>query len=103
MLVPKSYQPNDIITLKLVNGEELVARYMDKTVTHWILERPLMVMASNQGVALIQSLISADINKNVEINSEHVIMHSQTVQQMVDHYIQTTTGIQTVSKGAIIT
>ena len=63
----------------------------------------MLFRSSPQGIGLMQSLFSADINTDVELNSSHVMMHAPVVKQLEDHYIQTTTGIQTVSKGPIIT
>jgi hypothetical protein len=53
-------------------------------------------------LGLVQALFSADINKNVELKSEHVMMHSVTLKALEDHYITTTTGIS-VGNGSIIT
>lgn len=102
MLLPKSYKEGDIISFKLVNGDEIVAKIIEQTATGWKVSRPCTVIPSPQGIGLMQSMFSADINTDVELKSEHVMMHAPVIRQLEDHYIQTTTGIQTVSKGPII-
>jgi hypothetical protein len=104
MLISKNkYDAGDIIAFKLVNGDEVVARLESESETHFVLERPCTVVPSQQGLGLIQSLFSADQNSVISISKQHVLMHSPVIEQMKNHYIQTTTGIQPVTKGGIIT
>lgn len=103
MLINKGYQKDDIVCFKLVNGDEIVAKLVESTDKGWIIHRPCTVVPSPQGLGLIQSLFSAELNKDIELKSEHVIMHCTVIKALEDHYLQTTTGIQTVSKGPIIT
>jgi hypothetical protein len=102
MLLSKGYASGEIVCFKLVNGDEIVAKVTEETDRGWKVHKPCTVMPSNQGLGLIQTLFSADINKDVELKSEHVIMHSPTLKALEDHYITTTTGIA-VGKGPIIT
>lgn len=104
MLVNKSsYSPGDIIGLKLVNGDELIARLVEQSDSHWALEKPCVVVGGAKGIGLIQAMFSLDPNKNITVKDEHVMMTCECVTQMRDHYIQVTTGIQPVTKGSIIT
>ena len=76
MLINKTnYAVGEIVAFKLVNGDEIVAKIVDQTGFGWTIHKPCTVMPSNQGLGLIQSLFSADINKNVELKAEHVMMH----------------------------
>lgn len=103
MLLMNEHQVDDIVCFKLVNGDEVVAKIVEKTMTGWIINRPCTVMPSGQGIGLIQSLFSADINKNIELKSEHVIMHAPVMAALESHYLETTTGIKQIRKGSIIT
>lgn len=98
----KPYNENDIVSFKMVNGDEVVARIVSINADGWTISRPCTLIPSPQGIGLMQSLFSADINTEVELNKQHVMFHSPVIKQMQDHYIQTTTGIQTVSKGPMI-
>jgi hypothetical protein len=102
VLQNKSYNNGDIACFKLVNGDEVVAKVVDAHLMGWTVNRPCTVIPSPQGLGLMQSLFSGDINKDVELKKEHVMMHSPVIKQLEDHYLQTTTGIQTVSKGPIV-
>ena len=97
------YDEQDIVTFKLVNGDEVVARIVEDREDCFVVSKPTTVVPSNQGIGLVQSLFVADLSKNISIAKSHVMMHATVVDKMRDHYIQTVTGIQTVSKGSIVT
>lgn len=104
MLINKSsYNPGDVIGLKLVNGDELVAKLLEKSSNNWVLEKPCVVVGGAKGIGLIQAMFSLDPEKTISLKDEHVMMTCEAVPQMRDHYIQVTTGITPVSKGGIIT
>lgn len=102
MLINKGYSNGDIVAFKLVNGDEVVARIADSDGNGWKVERPCTVVPSPQGIGLMQSMFSADLNTPIELTKEHVMMHAPVISQLESHYIQTTTGIETVPKGSII-
>ena len=102
MLIQKGYQAGDVVCFKLV-GEEVVAKIVEETADGYVLSKPCTVVPSQQGIGLMQSLISADINTNITLNKSHVVMHSPVITDIENHYIRTTTGIQPVTKGGIIT
>lgn len=103
MLITKGYQEGDIVSFKLVNGDEVVARIVDAGPTGFEIAKPCTVMPSPQGMGLIQSLFTADADVNVVLQKEHVLMHAPSIDQMQKHYIKTTTGIEPVTRGSIIT
>lgn len=103
MLIDKGYSEGDVVSFKLVNGDEVVAKLVEVKPNSWVISKPCTVIPSPQGLGLMQSMFSAELNKNIELRAEHVMMHAEALQQMKDHYTTTTTGIQTVSKGPIIT
>lgn len=102
MLFDASYKEGEIVCFKLVNGDEVVAKVVECITGGWKLHKPCTVVPSPQGIGLIQTLFSADINKTVELKFEHVMMHAPTLKALEDHYLQTTTGIA-LNKGSIVT
>lgn len=102
MLQNKGYDAGTIVCFKMVNGDEIVAKIAESHLLGWTVSRPCTVIPGPQGIGLMQSLFSADINKDVELKKEHVMMHATVIKPLEDHYLQTTTGIQTVSKGPIV-
>jgi len=103
MLVNKGYAEGDIVCFKLVNGDEVIAKVVSDTADAFVVSKPCTVVPSQKGLGLIQSMFSAELNNSVTLNKSHVMMHSPVVDDIKNHYIQTTTGIQPVTKGSIIT
>lgn len=103
MLITKGYQEGDIVSFKLTTGDEIVARIVDAGPNGFEIAKPCTVMPGPQGMGLIQSLFTADADVSVVLQKEHVIMHAPSIDQMQKHYIKTTTGIEPVTRGSIIT
>jgi hypothetical protein len=101
MLIQKGYSAGDIVCFKIVNGDEIVAKIVEVKDDGFVVNRPCTVIPSQQGLGLMQSLISADINNNVELKNQHVIMHGTVITDIENHYIRTTTGIQPAKSGII--
>lgn len=102
MLFNKKYDSGDIVAFKVVNGDEIIAKIVDDATTEFVVDKPCTVIPSQQGIGLVQSLFTADQKNSISISKTHVIMHSKVIDQMEKHYIQTTTGIQPVTKGSIV-
>jgi hypothetical protein len=103
MLINKGYSAGDVVCFKVVTGDEIVAKIVETLGEGFVINRPCTVIPSQQGLGLMQSLISADINNNVTLKSEHIIMHGAVIKDIENHYIRTTTGIQPATNGGIIT
>lgn len=103
MLVTKGYQAGDIVSFKLITGDEIVARIVDAGPNGFEVSKPCTVMPGPQGIGLIQSLFTADSDVDVVLTKEHVLMHAPSIDQMQKHYIKTTTGIEPVTRGSILT
>lgn len=97
------YNKDDVVTFKVVNGDEIVAKIVEETETEYVIYKPTTVVPSPQGMGLIQSMFTCEVEKNIKLDKMHVIMSAPTISDVVKHYIKTTTGIETVSGGGIIT
>lgn len=99
MLVNKPYEVNDIVALKLNTGEELVAKLVEENQDSYILNKPLTLMPTPQGLAMSQSLFSVDVkNVNITVNKHSVVMHAKARNEVVQDYIKGTTGIVPASQ-----
>ena len=48
----KEYKPNDLITIKLSNGEELLCKFLSTNEGYVEVEKGLVLMQGPQGIAL---------------------------------------------------
>ena len=99
MLINKnSFNTNDIVSMKLVNGDELVAKMVLETADSYLLSRPCTVIPSAQGMGLVQSMFTADVAKDISINKQHVMMAAPSIAAMEKHYLETTSGIALITR-----
>lgn len=103
MLQNKQYEKDSIVSFKLVNGDEIVAKIVEESADSFIISKPCTVIPSQQGLGLIQSLFTSVLDKNMVLSKQHVMLTSQTLDDVKNHYIKTTTGIEPVTAGGIIT
>ena len=102
MLEHNGYTSGTLVSFKLVNGDEIIAKIVEETLAGFSVSKPMIVVPSQQGIGLMQSLFTSDLNNNVQLARMHVMLHAQTSSELVNHYISTTTGIETVTAGSII-
>lgn len=104
MLISKQIVSNgEVVSFKLVNGDEIVAKLVDNDANKFTVSKPCTVVPSAQGIGLMQSLFCGDINTtDIELRRDHVLMFAPVVKEMESHYLSTVTGIKTVSKGSIV-
>ena len=104
MLVTNNkYSEDDIVSFKIVNGDEIVAKIVEESDDSYVISKPCTAIPSHQGLGLLQSLFTSDLNKSIRLEKRHVMMHAPTIEDVRNHYIKTTTGIEPVTKGGIIT
>jgi len=92
---------NNIYTFKLNTGEELIARVVEISPDHMIIEHPILTVISQQGLQMMPGLFSADLGQNVRLNNASWAMIAETRQDVRDSWIQATTGIAPVRKQII--
>jgi len=102
MLVTNKYEKDQIVSFKIVNGDEIIAKIVEETDQGFVVSKPCTVMPSQQGLGLLQSLFTSDLSKNITLSKNHVMFHALTQKDVENHYIQTTTGIQPVGNNSII-
>jgi hypothetical protein len=103
MLEKQGYAKDTIVSFKLVNGDEIVAKIIAEDAGSFTVSKPCTVVPSAKGLGLIQSLFTSDLNKSISIDKGHVMLHATTVKDVEDYYIETTTGITPATAGGIIT
>lgn len=102
MLATKKYDKDQIVSFKLVNGDEIVARIVSDDTDEFVLHKPCTAIPSQRGLGLIQTVYTGDVEKNITLNKHHVMLHTATIKDIENHYIKTTTGIEPVGNSGII-
>jgi hypothetical protein len=94
MLIDKGVSPNEIITLKLITGEEVIAKLIEEKADLYVLSKPSILSLSQQGVGMAPFFFTVNPDKNIKINKSATISVEPTDKDFADKYIQATTGIQ---------
>jgi len=105
MLTTPKYEKDDIVTFKIVNGDEIVAKLVEEQNDGFVISKPCTVVPQQQGLGLLQSLFTSELDKGIKLDKTHVMMHSPTMKDVQNHYIKTTTGLDVASSpaGKIVT
>lgn len=97
----KQIEQNTIYTIKLLTGEEMVAKITEINPDHMIIENPILTVLSPQGLQMMPGLFSANQDKTVRLNNSSWAMIAETREDVRNSWIQATTGITPVTKKII--
>jgi hypothetical protein len=93
----KSFNKGDVVVFKMVNGDEIVCEIMDGAPAgSYRIKKPQTVVPSAKGMGLMPSLFTAKDDFIIEVAKQHVMMAAPAVDEMVKHYLSTTSGIQLI-------
>ena len=96
------YRENDIVSFKLISGEEVVARLVSETDHHYEICKPLSLMPGPQGLALAQTMMSSRMDHNIMLIKTAVVMHSPSREEMTSAWYEATSGIKTANSSKIL-
>ena len=89
---------NEIYTIKLSSGEEIVAKIVEQTDDTLEADQPIMVAVTQQGLQLMPGLFTNDNEKTVTLNKSSCVMIGVTREDVRSNWIEATTGITTEKK-----
>ena len=92
MLISKGISVGEIVSIKLISGEELIAKLEEETAEHVKVNRPLTVSLGPQGLGMIPFVFLAQ-SETIKLSMQHVMVIAVAKKDAADQYIQGTTGI----------
>jgi hypothetical protein len=92
MLISKPFSEGDTISMKLINGDEIIARFEDETPTTYKISRPLALTMSGQGLGMIPWMFLGE-GDSLTLRKDHVFAAVLSKKDAADQYTQGTTGI----------
>lgn len=96
MLIERALSSGDVVTLKLFNGEELVARFEEETDQGFKISKPMVIAMGPNGPGLIPYLFTVNPSKSITVDKRAVTVAVATEKQFADQYLSSTTSIQMV-------
>lgn len=93
MLHTSQFSNGDVVSFKLTNGEEILAKVVDSDMATYTVSKPITIMAQQQGLQFVQGFFTANQDKNITLNKSAVVMTAIPVEEVVKSYTEATTGI----------
>jgi hypothetical protein len=86
--VKNKYELDEIISFKMVNGDEILGKMVSFSDGHYELDKPCLVVTTPEGIGLIQAMFGLDPEvESISIRDQHIISMCRTHSKMRDHYI----------------
>jgi len=96
MLIETPAKLNDVVTVKMVGGDEVLGRLRDERTDDYIeLNKPLLVMMAQQGFGLVPYMLTAGPEAIIKIDRKHVVAFTKTFEDVAKAYIKQTTSLIT--------
>jgi len=92
MLINRGFSNGDIVSLKMINGDELIARFESETADEVTIDRPLALTMSREGLGMIPWMMLGD-KSSITLKKSHVFAVVSSQKDAADQYMQGTTGI----------
>lgn len=95
MLISKPVASGDVVSIKLINGDELITRMESDDATTVTISRPMAITMGAQGMGLIPWVFLGE-NEKITLQKNHLFFIVPSKKDAADQYIQGTTGIALV-------
>ena len=92
MLIDKGFSSGDVVSLKLVNGDELIARFENETGDEIKISKPLAITIGAQGLGMMPWMFLGE-KETITLKRDHVFVMMISKKEAADQYMQGTTGI----------
>jgi hypothetical protein len=92
MLMKKPITQGSVVSIKIINGDEIIARYEDETSDTVTINKPLALTMGAQGLGMIPWVFLGDAD-TVTLQKAHVFFVVPSKKDAADQYMQGTTGI----------
>jgi len=94
MLIDKGVSAGEVVTIKLTSGEEIVAKLVEETATHYKLSKPAVIGMGQKGPMLMPYLFTVNQEKDIKLSKVTVTVCEASDKAFADQYIESTTSIK---------
>lgn len=93
---------DEVVTFKLISGEELIAKVKSVESDHIVIEEPVSVAPGPQGMSLIPSIFTANPRNLTRLNTNSITLVTETNESIKTKYIEATTGLTVPDKKIVM-
>lgn len=94
MIITKGVAVGEVVTLKIITGEEIIGKLTAIDDTTYSINRPLVLVAGPQGLGLQQWAFTIDPDRAFKIGKDKIIVIDATNKEMANQYLSGTSGIK---------
>lgn len=87
MLIDKTFKQDDIITLKLTSGEEIIAKLVEDTPMHLRVLQPVVLIMQQSGIGMAPYLFTVDENVPVKMAKLNITVLEKTGPRSTQQYL----------------
>lgn len=84
----------DIISVKLVTGEEIFGRFVSQTADKLTMTKVMKLVLAPNGNPGFTSVLQTSEQEELEFDRNHILLIAFTQKQIKDEYLGATSGIQ---------
>ncbi len=102
LLEKQGFKENDVVSLRLSSGEELIGKFLSEDDKSIKLEKVLMLAMSQKGIGMAPYMITVNPDSKINLNKNQIIVIAESDKEIASQYILQTTGIQPVSSASFM-
>jgi len=92
MLLKKPITSGSVVSIKIINGDEIIARYESEDADTVTINRPLALTMGQGGLGMIPWVFLGDA-ETITLQKSHLFFVIPSKKDAADQYVQGTTGI----------
>jgi len=93
MFIKKNFSVNDVVSLKISSGEELIARFVSEDKDYFVVTKPTVLMMNQQGMGMVPFMMTSNPDQDYSIAKQNIIAISQTDDDVGKIYLSKTSSI----------
>jgi len=93
MLLEKKFTENEVVSLKVSSGEEIIGRYVREDDRYFYLTKPNVLMMNPQGMGMVPFMFTVNPDEDYAITKTSIITLSRTDNDVAKQYLSKTSGI----------
>lgn len=89
------FKKNDIITIKMISGEELIGKFIEDNDTHLTVKNPSVLGTDQNGAGIFPWILSAS-NDTVSIRHSTIAVLAACTKDIADKFLEVISDIKIV-------
>ena len=90
--VSKNFSTGDVVSIKLINGDEIIARFEKEDSDTITISRPMALTMNGQGLGMIPWVFLGK-DSSITVNKSNTFFVVESKGEAANQYIEGTTGI----------